>query len=195
MDTIKEIYQKLVEVWNSNLELLTQVKEWKQKISNFIDFMDKFFSIIPPEVILLFLCVSLVMLLLNNISPTTPRINLTVGVFIFGVIYIYVVHIFTSEWKILRVIYISSFILVPAYFLEILSSIKRLYLRSTLKKQNLNSPLVKANLQDIHFHYAELVSSQNFLSEQPEKFIIALRKLEDSISKLRSTLENSNPQN
>ncbi|MCX7998641.1 MAG: hypothetical protein N3A69_06780 [Leptospiraceae bacterium] len=191
MDTVKEIYQKLLELWNSNIELFTQVKELKQKVFSFFDLIEKFFSVVPPEVILLILFFSLVMVILNNISPTTPRINLTVGVLIFGVIYVYVVHVFTNEWKIFRIIYISAFVLVPAYFLEIVSFIRKLYLRSTLNYENLNSPLVKNNLQDIHFHYAEFINSQNFLTEQPEKFAIALKKLENSVSQLRTTIEKS----
>lgn len=191
MDTLKEIYQKLIEIWNSNVEIFQTIKDWKQKISNFLEFWEQFFSIVPWEVILLLLCVSLVMILLNNISPTTPRINLTIGVIIFGFIYVYVVHTFTQEWKILRILYISSFLLVPAYFIEIFLLFKKLYFRITFKKINLNSSYLKNSLQTIHHEYAEFISSQTVLNENPEKFIIALKKLENSISNLRTTLEKS----
>lgn len=192
MDILKEIYGKIIELWNSNLELLQQIKDWKQKIYHFIELGEKFFSIVPPEVILLFFSVALVMILLNNISPTTPRINLTIGVILFGITYIYLVYIFTNEWKIFRILYISSFILVPAYLLEIIYFSKKIYFRITFKKENLNSPVVKLALRNIHFDYAELVNYQNFLEEQPEKFIESLKKLESSVSKLRSMIEQTN---
>ncbi len=189
MDTLKEIYHKLTDLLTSNLEIFQVIKDWKQKISNFIEFWDKFFSIIPWEVILLLLFVSLVMILLNNISPTTPRINLTIGSIIFGVSYIYVVHIFTSEWKILKILYIISFVLVPAYFLEIFSFLKKIYFRSKLNQLDLNSSYFKTSLQNIHHEYAELASSQTILNEQPERFMTALEKLEKSIHNLRINLE------
>lgn len=189
MDTLKEIYQKLIDLWHSHLEIFQVIKDWKQKISSFLEFWDKFFSLVPWEVILLLVCVSLIMVLLNNISPTTPRINLTIGVVVFGVVYTYVVYILTNQWKILRIVYISSFVLVPTYFVEIFLLFKKLYLRSTFKNLTLNSSYLKDSLQSIHREYAEFVSSQTLLNEEPEKFILALKKLENSISNLRTTLE------
>ena len=118
LDFVDKFKNELVGIQNTLNELLG-IKTFIESIKKLISFFDLFFTIVPPEVILLFIFCALILVLVNNISPTTPRINITLAVGIFSVIWLYVNHIFTGEYKVLRVFYTSLYVLVPAYIVEI----------------------------------------------------------------------------
>lgn len=191
METIKEVSEKIQELWNSNLEIFRMLKDWKGKYDEFILFMEKFFAIVPPELILLLVFVAIMMLLLNSISPTTPRINLTMGVFIFSIIYLYVINVFTGEWRVIRILYIDLFVLVPAYMVEIFGFGKRQWYKFRFKEISSNSGYVKNCLYDIHKSYADLILSETSISDDPEKFLNSLSILERNIKEFREKIRQN----
>jgi len=185
MESIKEILEKIQALWNTNLEIFQMLKTWKTKYEEIINFIDKFFTIVPYEIIFLFFFVALFMVLLNNISPTTPRINLTVGVVIFSVMYLYIINIFTNQWKILRILYVDSFILVPAYLVEISRLIKKTWYKIKFKELSANSSYFQASLAEVHKAYADLLISEINFSKNPENFVTSLSNLETKIQTLK----------
>lgn len=188
MEIIKEIPEKIQLLWNTNLEILQMLRDWKLKYGAFVEFWDKFFTVVPPEVILLLVFTSLIMLLLNNISPTTPRINLTIGVGLFTWIYVYTSHAFTGEWRLLRVIYIDAFVLIPAYFIEIFGLAKRYWNKVRFKSLDPNSAHFQESIAQIHRAYSEMLISEGQIHTNPGRFVQSLTDLEKNIQELRTSI-------
>ncbi|MCC6447206.1 MAG: hypothetical protein IT215_00785 [Chitinophagaceae bacterium] len=189
MDFLKEIPGKIQELWNSNLQIFNMLKEWKIKLEDFIKFWDTFFNIVPFEVLILLLFTALVMILINNISPTSPRINLTVGVFLFAFLYLYLANLFTNEWKFGRIIYICSFVLVPAYILEITSFGKKRVQKYLYKNLGKDTGILNASLKKVHSEYGNFLQSQVTIANHPEEFVKNLRSLKKAILELEELTE------
>ncbi|MCB1179158.1 MAG: hypothetical protein KDK36_16360 [Leptospiraceae bacterium] len=190
MEFLKEVPGKIQELWNSNLEIFNMLKEWKEKLGKFINFWDTFFTIVPFEVILLLVFTALLMILINNISPTSPRINLTIGVILFAIIYLYITNLFTGEWKTFRIIYICSFVLVPAYFLEIGKFAKKKIQKVIYKNMGKDTGIIQSQIVNIHSSYGDFLKSQTDIQNNPGEFLRNLKELKTSILDLEELLED-----
>jgi hypothetical protein len=191
MDFLKELPSKIQELWNSNLEIFNLLKEWKGKINKWTEFWDVFFTIVPFEVLLLLVFTALLMVLINNISPNSPRINLTIGVFLFAISYLYIVHLFTNEWKIGRILYISSFLLVPAYILEISKFGKKSVQKYMYRKLRKDTGILQSSIVEIHEKYGKFLQSQTKISENPTDFFNSLKSLQKSLHDLENLVEST----
>ncbi|MDX1959602.1 MAG: hypothetical protein SFU98_13585 [Leptospiraceae bacterium] len=184
-----EIKAKLIELWTKSSETYELLKSIGVKLESIQKSLDAFFTVIPVEVILLFLFTTLVLVLLNSISPKTTRINLTIGVFIFAIIYLYIAHLLTNEWKFLRLLYICSFILVPAYIVEIFSFVKKMIFKQ-MYLQGKASGFLNDSIDDINQSYAEFLKSQHHFSKDPVLFLSNLESLKVKLEKLEATIKS-----
>lgn len=184
-----EIIDKLKNELNSIRESLNEILGFKTYLESFkkvINFFDTFFSIVPPELILLLLFCGIVLILVNNISPTTPRLNITMAVVLFCGVWLYVNHLFTGEYRFIRVFYTSLFILVPAYGIEISRFTYRKI--ANAKKINNSRDLIDP-INELHLHYYQLVKAQASMDANPADFKDALRKIKETAESIEKRIE------
>ncbi|MBP7280208.1 MAG: hypothetical protein KBA66_01430 [Leptospiraceae bacterium] len=188
LDFVDKMKNELMGIQNSLNELLG-LKTFVESIKKLISFFDLFFTIVPPEVILLFIFCALFLVLVNNISPTTPRINITLAVGIFSVIWLYINHIFTGEYKALRVFYTSLYILVPAYIVEISKfGYKQVYnIRQKSKKIENPDDLISP-IREINEGYYKFLNAQADYKNTPLDLKKSLQSLKASIETLEQKL-------
>ncbi len=188
LDFVDKLKNELVGIQNTLNELLG-IKTFIESMKKLINFFDLFFTIVPPEVILLFIFCALILILVNNISPTTPRLNITFAVGIFSVIWLYVNHVFTGEYKFLRVLYISLYVLVPAYFFEISKfGYKQVYkIRQKTKKIENPEDLINP-IREINQGYYQFLNAQADYKNSPLDLKKSLQTLKASIETLEQKL-------
>lgn len=83
-------------------------------------FFDSFFTWVPPEVILLFVFSVFLLILINNLSPSTPRANLTLSTILLCILWGYLNNAITGEIKFLWIAKTGLYILIPVYFFSII---------------------------------------------------------------------------
>ena len=188
LDFVDKLKNELVGIQNTLNELLG-IKTFIESMKKLINFFDLFFAIVPPEVILLFIFCALILILVNNISPTTPRLNITFAVGIFSVIWLYVNHVFTGEYKFLRVLYTSLYVLVPVYFIEISKfGYKQVYkIRQKTKKIENPEDLINP-IREINQGYYQFLNAQADYKNSPLDLKKSLQTLKASIETLEQKL-------
>lgn len=180
-DKIKESISKLQDGINE----LTGFKTVIESVKQVYNFFDTFFTIIPPEVFLLFIFCAFFLILINNISPTTPRLNITIAVFIFCGVWMFFNKTFAGEYKLSKVLYASLFILIPAYAIEIGKFAYRLLMRN--RKIDTVDKLIPA-IKEINLQYYEFLNAQTDFTKNPAAFITSVKKLKQSVSDLESKI-------
>ncbi|MBK8394881.1 MAG: hypothetical protein IPL26_06485 [Leptospiraceae bacterium] len=189
LDFVDKMKNELLGIQNSLNELLG-LKTFVESIKKLISFFDLFFTIIPPEVILLFIFCALVLVLVNNISPTTPRLNITLAVGIFSIIWLYVNQIFTGEYKVLKVFYTSLYILIPAYIVEISKFGYRQTYKIIQKSKKIENPedLIRP-IREINEGYSKFLNAQVDYRNNPLDLKNSLQSLKSSIEELEQKLK------
>ncbi len=188
LDFVDKFKNELVGIQNTLNEILG-IKTFIESLKKLISFFELFFAIVPPEVILLFIFCALILILVNSISPTTPRINITLAVGIFSIIWLYVNHVFTGEYKFLRVFYTSLYVLVPAYIVEISKfGYKQAYnLRQKSKKIENPEDLINP-IREINQGYYQFLNAQADYKNSPLDLKKSLQALKTSIETLEQKL-------
>jgi hypothetical protein len=140
-------------------------------------------------VILLFIFCALILVVVNNISPTTPRLNITLAAGIFSIIWLYVNHIFTGEYRFLRVFYTSLYILVPAYIVEI-SKLGYKYSYTLIQKSKKieNAEDLVLPIREINQGYYQFLNAQADYKNSPLELKKSLQALKVSIETLEKKL-------
>lgn len=188
LDFVDKLKNELVGIQNTLNELLG-IKTFIESMKKLINFFDLFFTIVPPEVILLFIFCALILILVNNISPTTPRLNITFAVGIFSVIWLYVNHVFTGEYKFLRVLYTSLYVLVPAYFFEISKFVYKQVYKIRQKTKKIENPEDLINpIREINQGYYQFLNAQADYKNSPLDLKKSLQTLKTSIETLEQKL-------
>lgn len=82
-------------------------------------FFDSFFTWVPPEVILLFVFSVFLLILINNLSPSTPRANLTFSTILLCILWGYLNNAITGEIKFLWIVKTGLYVIVPVYSFSI----------------------------------------------------------------------------
>ncbi|MBP9888384.1 MAG: hypothetical protein KBF93_18945 [Leptospiraceae bacterium] len=188
LDFVDKFKNELVGIQNTLNELLG-IKTFIESTKKLFSFFDLFFTIVPPEVILLFIFCALFLVLVNNISPTTPRLNITIAVGIFSVIWLYINQIFTGEYKFLKVFYTSLYILIPAYIVEISKfGYRQTYkvIQKSKKIENPNDLIVP--IKEINEGYYKFLNAQADYKNNPLDLKKSLQSLKQSIEILENKL-------
>lgn len=180
-DKIKAEFDKLQNSINDVLSL----KDFFTPIKKIYNLLEVFFSIVPFELILLIIFCALFLILINNISPSTPRINITIAVIIFSGIWIFLNKTFSGEYNFGRVFYTASFILIPAYFFEI----SRFGIKLAQKNRKINSPeSLVPKIKEINLQYYEFLNAGIEFQKNPTAFLSSVKKLKNSLSDLENKI-------
>ncbi|HMV44117.1 MAG TPA: hypothetical protein PK079_03175 [Leptospiraceae bacterium] len=188
LDFVDKFKSELLGIQNTLNELLG-IKTFIDSLKKTAQFFDLFFSIVPFEVILLLIFCALFLVLVNNISPTTPRINITIAVGLFCVISLYINHIFTGEYKFLHVFYISLYVLVPAYSVELSKFAYKQIYNIRQKSMKIENPeeLVKS-IREINQRYYEFLNAQADFKNNPLDLKKSAANLKSSIEQLEKRI-------
>lgn len=173
-DVLNGILSKIQEIHDSIVNTTAIVK----KIVHFFDIL---FQFIPVEFIILLLGVALLMIVLNSISPTTPRINLFVSLFILDFIWYSLSRLLLGEVNLLKIAGYTLIFAVPAYGIVVTRFIflffKRQYLYKKLAAGDFN--LFR---QELEKSYHNLMSISHAFSagktEQLSEFKSELKNME-----------------
>ncbi len=180
-DKLKVEFDKLQNSINDILSL----KDFFSPIKKIYNLLETFFSIVPFELILLLIFCSLFLILINNISPSTPRINITVAVILFSGVWMFLNKTFSGEYNFGRVLYTASFILIPAYFFEI----SRFGISLAKKSRKINSPeSLVPHIKEINLQYYEFLNAQTEYIKDPTAFLSSVKKLKNSLSDLENKI-------
>ncbi|MCB1158949.1 MAG: hypothetical protein H7A25_17260 [Leptospiraceae bacterium] len=170
-------------------EMQTSFQELKLAQKKLEHTLDQFFSFIPLEVFILLLLAVLLLVILNSISPTTVRGNLSISIFLLCALWMYANQLLLKEYRLLKVLHTAAYILVPAYLMELGRLGKWIYKYFRYRK------LKPERLQDlpvmtegIHTSYSKFIISQNrgnFI-----QFVDSIKDLKMEIEKLEKKLEH-----
>ena len=172
MELLKNLEERFTGIWNRTEEVFSLMKEWKEGYGKMMHFWDVFFSVIPPELIFMIIFTIFIMIILNNIFPTFPRFNLSLGVFLFILFYVYFGNLIFGEVRLLKIIYAASVILLPAFCAEII-----VYSRKQLYKKRISSGSVAEKLEAVHEVYGEFLRNERKFKDDPYLFSEHLKKL------------------
>ena len=190
MEFIQSLEDKLLDFKNSINEILNFIRDTKSKWITFLDFWEKFFEIIPWELLILLLFCGFLLILLNSISPGTVKWNLSLGILLYSILYLYISHSITGEYRLLRLLYIDSFLLVPAYGW---STTQFLYKRLQIYKHSkfgLPDHKIEELIQSIHMRYGNLLSSKEKRKSDPPGFLQSIRDLKNELEILETGLRD-----
>jgi len=144
------------------------------------DFFNTLFNWIPPEVILLFLLTILLLILINNLSPSTPRANLTVSVVLLCILWLYLNRLFTTEFKFFYVLKSSLYVLIPIYSLTILSFGTSKLIAVYRKRRIVNASTLEVTINNVQKIYHEYMTEAHS--------ILSGSKADDSLLKEKAEL-------
>lgn len=184
LEFFDKIKFELIKIQDSINDLLS-LKEFFEPIKKIFHLIEIFFSIVPFELILLLIFCSLFLILINSISPTTTRMNLSFGVILFSVIWLFLDKTFTQEFHFGRILYTASFVLVPAYFFEIIRFLFKLIQKN--RKINSTENLIP-HIKEINLQYYEFLNAQTEFSKNPTAFLTSVKKLKNSLSDLENKI-------
>lgn len=142
MDMIRNLEAKFSEIWKETEEMFRLMREWKEGYGKMMHFWDVFFSVIPPELVFMILFTAFIMILLNNIFPTFPRFNLSIGVFVYLVFYFYFGNLIFGEVRAVKVIFAAAVILLPAFSAEIFSYSRKQRASTSMSLQGKNYHMI-----------------------------------------------------
>lgn len=146
------------------------------------DFFTTLFNWVPPEVILIFLLSILLLILINNLSPSTPRANLTVSVFLLCIGWLYLNRLFTNEFKFFYVLKISLYILLPIYSLTIISFGVSKLIVIYRKKRMVSTSSLEGSMENVQKIYHECMAEAHS--------ILSGGKTDDSLLREKARLLN-----
>ncbi|MBE7413031.1 MAG: hypothetical protein L6Q54_03625 [Leptospiraceae bacterium] len=155
-------------------------------------FFDNFFSWIPPEVILLFIFSVLLLILINNLSPSTPRANLTFSVGLLCLIWVYLNKSITSEYKIFWVFKTSLYVLIPVYCFSIFGFILQYLIKIYKRKQKVSASSLEEYVAKLEsaYHSARGAAHQVIAGEvESEELQIRLKNLSTLSENFQSMLK------
>ena len=186
-DFIYKIKNELLNIQNGVNEILS-FKSIIESFKSIFNALDIFFTIFPIEVLLLFVFCAIFLILINNISPSTPRLNITLGSLIYGILFLYIIHLFTGEWRILKAISTVSYILIPAYFLELSKFIIKYIKKNFITKKIENKKDLLLFMKEIHSSYSEFICAEIDFENNTSELKSSIQKLKNSIIELESKL-------
>ncbi|EKR73178.1 hypothetical protein [Leptospira noguchii] len=108
-------------------ELKTSFDNLSQSIQSFLNtieairsFLKILFSIVPLDLFLVLIFSLVLVYLFNTISPTTTRLNYTLGVLIVSALRVFFHQTLSQTWNLGPVFLTAIFLLAPAYFVSLL---------------------------------------------------------------------------
>ncbi|HNN03113.1 MAG TPA: hypothetical protein PKN56_06105 [Leptospiraceae bacterium] len=176
MELLKNLEERFSAIWNQTEEMFRLMREWKEAYGKLIHFWDVFFSVIPPELVFMILFTAFIMIILNNIFPTFPRFNLSMGVIIYLIFYFYFGNLIFGEVRAVKVIFAASVILLPAFSAEIFS-----YSGKQFYKKRVSAGSVSEKLEAIHEVYGEFLRNEKKFRDDPSLFFKHLNNLKTVI--------------
>jgi hypothetical protein len=186
-DFIDKIKNELMNIQNGVNEILS-FKSIIETFKSIFNALDMFFTIFPIEVLLLFIFCAIFLILINNISPTTPRLNITLGSLLYGILFLYIIHLLTGEWKFLKAITTISYIIIPAYFLEFSKLMIKYIKKNFIAKKIENKKDLVQFMKEIHSNYSEFMNAELDFENNTSDLKSSVQKLKNSIIQLESKL-------
>ncbi len=178
-------------------ELKTSFDNLSQSIQSFLNtieairsFLKILFSIIPLDLFLVLIFSLILVYLFNTISPTTTRLNYTLGVLIISVLRAFFYQTLSQTWNLGPVSLTAIFLLAPAY---LVSSLRFgfYFLKKIQKRKNeLNPKNFEAGLNNIQkSFYTLMAKSYEELRSTDGKSSLDLNVLKEQITELERTIQ------
>ncbi|XDD50217.1 hypothetical protein AB3N59_17990 [Leptospira sp. WS92.C1] len=186
-------------------DLKTSFDSLSQSIQSFLDtigvitsFLKILFSIVPLDLFLVLIFSLILVFLFNTISPSTSRLNYTLGVIIVSTIRSFFHHSISQSWNVGPVFLTAFYLLVPAYSMYLIR-ILFLFLRKSYRKKNTLNPkdletaliqlqksfhnLMADGYRELSFSNSDSITDANRLQNQ-------LEDLEQSIQGMKKILNS-----
>ncbi|TGM52640.1 hypothetical protein [Leptospira vanthielii] len=183
MSAITDFFQK---IQNQILEIQTTINQIKTSWENFQKFWDLFFTLVPWEVLLLFIFSVILLSVFNSVSPKTPKANLTIAVLLLASLWIYFWGLFSKEVTYAKVIIASLYILVPLHAIGLFQLVflwgkKRYWNKRRIEPKNWESALHQLSLDyhqlvgKAHFYHGEIQENRDSLHQEMEQLELSLK--------------------
>lgn len=154
-----------------------------QKISLFLE---HFFTLIPPDVLLLYIVLSLFLIFMNNLSPQTPRINISILLVLYTFVRLQFNQLFYSEWHWQRVLVADLYVILPVFGLSFFRFFYKFLTRRLLKK---GAASLRLNFHNIK---KSMIQTELLLLKEPidqTELKRSLSEIETQLTDFRSDIE------
>jgi hypothetical protein len=189
-DFITDFKKTILDLKDNIFEIQNTILGIKAGFTKFTKFFEDFFQVFPPELILLFLLTALLLVLINNVSPTTPKANITISVLGLSFLWGYLNHIITGEYKIFWVMKTAILLLLPLYILNLLSFGYGKILPVIRARFTRLGDLSPEMVESLHDNYLEYSRAERKKTENPAEYKKALENLRASIELVHSKINS-----